>query len=106
MKSQMTRKSSFEAQKTLVVCPNCGQYTPQLEITFQRGSRGNNWRFSNWIAPFIKAPPTTGQICESCRHMFNVSRSRMPVFYYAWLALLSSIAIASAILLYLLLVGP
>ncbi len=89
-----------------MVCPNCGQYTPQQEITFQRGSRSAKPRFSEWIAPFIKAPPTKAHVCESCRQMFNMSRSRMPALYYAWLALLLSIAIACAILLYLLLVGP
>ena len=87
-------------------CPNCGQYTPQQEINFQRGSRGGKWRFSEWIAPFIKSPPMKGHVCESCRHMFDISRGPMPFIYYAWLALLSSIALASATLLYLLLVGP
>lgn len=90
----------------MVVCPNCSQYTVHREITFSRGSSSNKARLSKWIAPFIKTPPTKGHVCEYCRHMFNVIHSPMPWFYYAWLALLLSIGIASAVLLYLLLFGP
>lgn len=101
-----SKPTPIDVQPYLIVCPNCGQYTTHQEINFQRGSRSNKVRLSEWIAPFMKPSPTKGHVCEHCRNMFNITRGRLPWFYYVWVALLLSIASGVAILLYLLLFGP